>query len=234
VFAFDTIAVDGITIASPEISSVTTPLNVQQSELSGSSTPSATYAAAIASAVLVMFVAVLLGAGMLALERSENAFSRLVPVIVAPRELLTEKLTLAAGCAFAMTLATDAVLSIVAPLELSRLPLWLAAIALAAAAFGALGLAVGAIAHDLSFASLLAFLISLPVAFIALVPRTVVSSSITDLFDVISFVFPFRATLDALTGAFNAGGPTLALPLVHLAALAVAFYAIGRLALGRV
>ncbi len=233
VAAFSAIAIDGLVIAAPDISTVNAPLSVRESQLDGRSTPNAAYEAAVAATVLLMFVAVLIGAGMLALERSQNAYRRLVPVLVRPAELLAEKLALAAGCAFAMTLVTAVVLAAFAPLTLSRLPLWVAAIALGAAAFAALGLAVGALAQDLSVASLLAFLIALPVAFIALVPHSLVSSGVGDLLDAISFVFPFKPALEVLTGAFNAGGPALALPLLHLAALAAAFLAIGRLALRR-
>jgi ABC-2 type transport system permease protein len=233
VAAFSTIAVAGLAIAAPDINTIGAPLSVNQSQLSGRSTPSAAYAAAVAAAVLLMFVAVLIAAGMLALERSENAYRRLVPVLVRPSELLAQKLALAAVCAFAMTLVTAVVLAAFAPLELARLPLWVAAIALGAGSFAALGLAVGALARDVGVASLLAFLIALPVAFVALVPHSVVSSGVGDALDAVSFVFPFRAALEALTAAFSDGGPALPLPLLHLAVLAAAFFGVGRLALAR-
>ena len=48
--------------------------------------------------------------------------------------------------------------------------LWLLALAFGALAFGALGVAIGALAREVRAASLLAFLLSLPLAFLALVP----------------------------------------------------------------
>ena len=48
-----------------------------------------------------MFVTVLLAAGMLALEREEHAFGRLVRGLVSRLGLLVEKIGLAALCAFA-------------------------------------------------------------------------------------------------------------------------------------
>jgi ABC-2 type transport system permease protein len=47
----------------------------------------------------------------------------------------------------------------------------------------------------------------------------------------ISAAFPFKPALDALDAAINGGG--LALPLLHLAILALAFGAVARLALQR-
>ena len=81
-------------------------------------------------------------------------------------------------------------------------------------------------------ASLLAFMLSLPLAFLALVPSGAVAPALYDVIRVVSAVFPFKPTLDALDAALNdAGG--LGGPLLHLAALALAFGALSRLALRR-
>ena len=56
------------------------------------------------------------------------------------------------------------------PLDWSRVGLWVVALAFGALAFGALGVAIGALAREVRAASLLAFLLSLPLAFLALVP----------------------------------------------------------------
>lgn len=230
---FAGMAIDGLALASPEIGGISTPLSVQESDISGSATPSSSYAIAIATVVLLMFVTLLIGAGMLALERSENAYRRLVRGLVRPELLLVEKVVLAAACALAMTLTMSAVMSIFVVLDWSRFALWVAALALGGVAFAALGVAVGALARDVSVASLLAFLISLPVAFIALVPGTAVSSGLGSALAAISFLFPFRAALDAVANAFTGGGPALGLSLLHLAVLAVAFATLARVALLR-
>jgi hypothetical protein len=52
-----------------------------------------------------------------------------------------------------------------------------------------------------------------------------------DLIRVVSAAFPFKPSLDALDAALNGG--ELLVPLLHLAALAVAFAGIARLALRR-
>jgi ABC-type transport system involved in cytochrome c biogenesis permease component len=233
VAGFANVAIDGLALASPEIGGVATPLTVQESDISGATTPTSSYAISIAAVVLLMFVTLLLAAGMLALERSENAYGRLVRGLVRPELLLAEKVLLASSCALAMTLAMSAALSIFVPLDWGRFVLWVLALGLGGFAFAALGVAVGALARDVSIASLLAFLISLPVAFIALVPSTAVSSGLNAVLGVISFVFPFRAALDAVSNAFTGSQPAIGPPLLHLVALTLVFSALARVALLR-
>ena len=66
----------------------------------------------------------------------------------------------------------SAFVSLFVHLEWSRFPLWVAALVFGGLAFGALGVAIGGLAREVSVASLMAFLVSLPIAFIALVPAT--------------------------------------------------------------
>jgi ABC-2 type transport system permease protein len=75
-------------------------------------------------------------------------------------------------------------------------------------------------------------MLSLPLAFLALVPSGSVAPAVYDAARAISALFPFRPTLDALDAALNDSGG-LAIPLLHLAALFVAFGALARLALRR-
>ena len=80
-------------------------------------------------------------------------------------------------------------------------------------------------------ASLLAFLLSLPIAFLALVPAGSVSRGLYDAINVVSGFFPFKPALDALDAAIGGGG--LAGPLAHLLALTLGFSAVARLSLRR-
>jgi len=116
-------------------------------------------------------------------------------------------------------------------LDWSRVGLWLAALAVGAAAFAALGVAIGALAREVRAASLLAFLLSLPLAFLALVPSGAVSSGLSDAIDVVSFVFPYKAALQALDAAVNDASPSIGLPLVHLAVLMLVFGTLARVGL---
>ncbi len=231
--AFANLAIEGLGFASPVLGSIGTPLTVEQTQLAGRTTPSDAYATAIAVIVSLMFVTVLLAAGMLALERSENAYPRLVRGLVTPGRLLTEKIVLAAGCATVVTLIMAAFVSLFVPLDWSRFELWVAALALGGLAFGALGVAIGGLAREVSAASLLAFLVSLPVAFVALVPANAVSGAVKTVLDVIAFAFPFKPALEAVSNAFAGTSPGAGLPLLHLAVLALVFGGLARLAVVR-
>jgi hypothetical protein len=82
-------------------------------------------------------------------------------------------------------------------------------------------------------ASLLAFLLALPIAFLALVPSGAVSAGLYDAIRAVSAAFPFKPTLQALDAALNDAEVGIARPLAHLAALTVAYVALARLALRR-
>jgi ABC-2 type transport system permease protein len=233
VVGFADLAIDGLAFASPVLGSIGTPLTVQETELSGRTTPTATYAATISVIFSLMLVTMLLAAGMLALEREEHAFARLVRGLVSPGALLAEKVVLAAGCAAAAALVMAAGISTFVSLEWSRFPLWVVALVLAGIAFGALGVAIGGLAREVRAASLLAFMLSLPVAFIALVPSAAVSGTLKSALDTVAFVFPFGAALDAANNAFSGTSPGIGWPLVHLAGLAVGFGVVARVAVRR-
>jgi len=208
------------------------PIRVRARALEGGSTSLSAFAVALAASVSLMFVTLLLAAGMLAVEREENAFTRLVRGLVSRTALLTEKAALAALCSSAVCLVMLAGLGLFVDIDWGRFPLWLAAVIVGALAFAALGLAIGALAREVRSASLLAFMLSLPLAFLALVPSGAVAPALYDVIRAVSAAFPFKPTLDALDAALNdAGG--LAGPLLHLAGLTLAFGLLSRLALRR-
>jgi hypothetical protein len=233
VVGFANLAIAGLGFASPVLGSIGTPLTITETQLAGRTTPTDAYAAAIAVIVSLMFVTVLLAAGMLALERTENAYTRLVRGLVTPGRLLTEKILLSGGCATLVTLLMAAFVSLFVHLDWSRFELWVLALAFGGAAFGALGVMIGGAAREVSAASLLALLVSLPVAFVALVPANAVSGTLKSVLDAIAFVFPFKAALEAVSNAFSGTAPGIGLPLLHLLILAVVFGVLARLALVR-
>jgi ABC-type multidrug transport system permease subunit len=233
VISFADLAIDGLGFATPVLGSIGTPLTVHQTELAGKTTPTDSYAAAIAVIVSLMFIGLLLAASLLALERSENAYSRLVRGLITPGGLLSEKIVLSAAAAAAVTLLMSAFVSLFVHLEWSRFPLWVVALGLGGLAFGALGVAIGGLAREVSAASLMAFLVSLPVAFVALVPGDAVSGTLKSILDAVAFVFPFRAALQAASNAFSGASPGIGWPLLHLAVLTLAFGALARLSMKR-
>jgi ABC-2 family transporter protein len=231
---FGQVAIDNLGLSRDVLKSVGQPVRVRQTIVGGRRTPLDTFAAAISVTVSLMFLTVLLAAGLLALEREEHAFSRLVRGLVSRLGLLAEKIGLAALCAFAVTLLMLLALgAFFIPLDWARFPQWLVALAAGAVAFAALGVAIGGLAREVRAASLLAFLLSLPIAFLALVPSGAVSGGLDDVIRAVSAAFPFKATLQALDAALNDASPGLLGPLAHLCALAVAYTALARLAVGR-
>ena len=133
-------------------------------------------------------------------------------------------------------------------LDWGRFALWVVAMAAGALAFAALGLAIGTLTREVRAASLLAFMLALPLAFLALpfladafqvfkahgLSVDLVSTSETSVtvsLDPAANTLD-KPTLDALDAALNdAGG--LGTALLHLAALVVGFGVLSRVALRR-
>jgi ABC-2 family transporter protein len=229
---FAKVAHDNLNLSDNVLKTVGEPIVVDQHILKGGKTPLDSFAVAVAVTVSLMFVTLLLASGSLALEREENAFGRLVRGLVSRTALLAEKGLLAAGAAFIVTLAMLAGLALFIDLAWDRFPLWMVALAAGALGFAAMGVAIGGLTREVRAASLMAFMLSLPIAFLALVPSGSVSQTLYDVTRAISAVFPFKPTLDALNAALNdAGG--LGKALVHLALLVAGYGVLARLSLRR-
>lgn len=230
---FAGLAIGNLTVSNQVLGTVSQPLEVKRTTINGKRTPLDAFGVAISVTVSLMFVTILLAAGMLALEREENTFLRLVRGLVSRLGLLVEKIGLSAACAFATSLVMLMGIGLFVPLDWSRFGLWLAALAVGAVAFGSLGVAIGCLAREVRAASLLSFLLSLPIAFLALVPSGAVSTGVYSVVRVVSALFPFKPALQAMDQALNDSGQSLATPLLHLVILAAAFTAIGRVAMRR-
>jgi ABC-type multidrug transport system permease subunit len=233
VVSFANLAIQGLSFASPVLGSIGTPLTVQQSQVNGRTTPADSYAATIAVIVSLMLVTLVLAASLLAVERSENTYARLVRGLVRPEGLLSEKVILSAAAAGILALLMAALVSTFVHLDWGRFELWIVALAFAGVAFGALGVAIGALAREVSAATLLSLLLSLPIAFVSLVPASAVSSGVNSVLSVVAFVFPFKAALDAAGNAFTGGAPGIGGPLLHLLGLALVYGVLARVAVRR-
>jgi ABC-2 type transport system permease protein len=189
-------------------------------------------ALAVALSIPLMFVCVLLGAGLLALEREENAFGRLVRGLVSRWGIIAEKAgiaavlgTIAAALTLAVLVATG---SDVAAKDLLA---GLVVVVVGGVAFGALGVALGAAAREVRAASLLAVLVLLPIAVIGLIPVGLASPSLYDAIRVVSGFFPFRAVLNGIDEALR--GQDMGERLLHLAGLLAGYVVLARVALRR-
>lgn len=236
VTSFAQFAAQNLDLSKEVLATVSQPIQIQERLLHGRRTPLDSYAVVVAVSISLMFICVLLAAGGVALEREENTLARLTrgsPALVSRTAVLSEKVLLAAGCSFAAAFAMLAGIGAFVGLDWGRVELWLAALAAGAVAFGALGVALGALAKEVRAASLLAILLALPLAFLALVPAGSVAGGLYEVVRVLSFLFPFKAALEALDGAVNRASPGVGISVVHLAGLMVGYLLLARLALRR-
>ena len=223
---------DNLDVAGPLIDRLAQPIAVEKVAVGGEAPPLETFAIAVAATFTLAFVTVLLVAGSLALEREENAFPRLTRGLVSREALLAEKVLLGVAVGLVVTLLLLAGLAVFVPLAWERFGLWLAAIVLGGAALGAAGAALGAAAREVRAVSLLAFMVTLPIAFLSLIPSGAVGGGLYDAIGLITAIFPFKPTLEAITAGLDPAD-SIGGPLLHLAALVLAYGVLARLALRR-
>ena len=230
---FASLARRNLDLAVPLLGAVRQPIRVDREAVSGERPSLDAFAIGVAATVTLMFVTVLLVAGSLALEREENAFARLTRGLVGHTALLAEKVALGVVCSLMVTLLMLAGIQLFVDLDWARFPLWIPAIVVAGAGFAAFGAAIGGAAREVRASSLLAFMVSLPIAFLSLVPSGTVSVTLYDAIQVVAAIFPFDAALRALEGALDSAGPDVWLAILHLAILTIAYGVLARLALRR-
>lgn len=233
VLRFTTLSRSNLGTAGTLLTRLTQPIAVDKQVVNASTPPLEIFAIAVAATFTLAFVTVLLVAGSLALEREENAFPRLTRGLVSPAALLTEKVALGVTVGLLVTLLMLAGLAFFVPLHWSRFGLWLLAILAGGAGLGAAGAALGAVAREVRAVSLLAFMVTLPVAFLSLIPSGTVGPALSDVIEVVAALFPFKPALQAITAALDPAGPSLGAALLHLGILIIAYGLLARLALRR-
>jgi ABC-2 type transport system permease protein len=236
---FARFAAENLDLSKKVLATVSEPIQIKATLLHGRRTPLDNYAVVVAVNISLMFICVLLAAGGIALEREEHTLTRLVRgpparrALLSPQAMVIEKVIFAACCAFVIAVVMLAGIGAFVGLDWSRVGLWIAALAVGSVSFGALGVAIGALAREVRAASLLAFALSLPLAFLALVPAGAVTGGLYDAIRAVSFVFPFKASLEALDAAVNRASPGVGISLAHMAGITLAFMLLARLALKR-
>jgi ABC-type transport system involved in cytochrome c biogenesis permease component len=233
VIRFASLARDNLDVATPLIDRLAQPIVIDKQVVSEPTPPLDLYAIAVAATLTLTFVTLLLVAGSLALEREESTFARLTGGLVSRAALLGEKVMLGTIVGLAVTLLMLAGVELFVSLDWSRFGLWLVAILGGAGALAAAGAALGAGARDVRAVSLLAFMVSLPVALFSLVPSGAVGGGVYDAIRFVTALFPFRPALEAIEAALDPAGPGIGGPLLHLAILIAAYTALARLALRR-
>ena len=107
---FARLAAENLDVSKPILASIANPVDVKETAIAGTDTSLDVFGVEVAVVISLMFVTLLLAAGMLALEREEHAFGRLVRGLVSRTGLLAEKIGLAGLCAWALAAVMLAVL----------------------------------------------------------------------------------------------------------------------------
>jgi ABC-type multidrug transport system permease subunit len=233
VLRFTVLTRNNLGTAATLLTRLTQPIAVDKETVNASTPPLEVFAIAVAATFTLAFVTILLVAGSLALEREENAFPRLTRGLVPRWALVAEKVALGLVVGLLVTLLMLAGLALFVPLQWSRFALWLGAIVAGGIALGAAGAALGAAAREVRAVSLLAFMVTLPIAFLSLVPSGAVGPGLYDAIRVIAALFPFKPALQAITGALDPAGPSIGGAILHLAILTCAYGVLARFALRR-
>ena len=192
---------------------------------------------AYALALTLAFLCVLLAAGAIAAERDENVLGRLARGLVRLGELVAEKVALVALVALCLGLVLA--LAFGGAIELgnvvggepwARLPLLAFGLVAAGSAFGAFGVLLGVLARESRTATLLAFLVALPLVLVGLVPAGAV-----EIAGWVSNAYPFVHAVDFFESALYDADPwaTLARELAWLVGLAALFGAGARIGVRR-
>jgi hypothetical protein len=137
---------------------------------------------AYALALTLALVCALVAAVAIASERDENVIGRLARGLVRLEELVAAKVALTVVVAVALGIVLAAFFGLAVELAGSatgepwaRLPLLALGLALAGGAFGAFGVLLGVLAREARTASLLAFLVALPVVLLGFLPEVAVA-----------------------------------------------------------
>lgn len=158
--------------------------------------------------------------------------SRLLRGLVSRTSVVVEKTVLAALCATVVGGLMVFGFAAFVDIRFDRVWVWLPAIGAASLALSVAGVAIGATSRDVRAASLISFMVGLPLAAAALIPKGSVGSALFDTIQVISAVFPFKSSFE-LIGAGLTPGRDVLVPLLHLAALTLGYGTIASLAIRR-
>jgi ABC-2 type transport system permease protein len=221
----------GVSYSNQLLNRIGEPIKLERNPL-GSTSNVPALAIAVAVSVSLMFVALLLGAGMLAFEQEDQMLSRLLRGLVSRYSIVAEKTLLAAICASFVGALMVAGFGIFVDLRFDRAWAWLPAIAAGSVALGVAGVAIGATSRDVRAASLVSFMVGLPLAAAALIPKGTIGPAMFNLIQIISDLFPFKPAFQLISAGLTPGVDAMG-PLLHLLALTLAYGAIAILAIRR-
>ena len=224
---------EGLAQTGSALRATANPISLQQAKTHGRTWLLSAQVQSYGVAVTVTFLALLLAAGATAAERDEGTIGRLRRGLVSLGELVWAKVALAAVVGVVLGFAIVVVFGIVVEVggvtggePWARLPLLLAGVLLAAAAVGAAGVLLGALAREARTASLVAVLVVLPVVFLGLVPRGAFALAYW-----ISLFLPFAHAVRLFGAALYDSSPwgTVGIEAAWLLGIGAVFWALARL-----
>lgn len=213
------------------------PVELERSEVQGRALLLGSTVQAYGIALTLGFVALLLAAAGLAAERDENVIGRLIRRPVSRSALVGEKMAFVAVVAGAIGFVLAVVFGLVVEIgnlpggePWARLPIIAVGLVLGGASFGAVGALIGALSREARAATLVAFLVALPVMLIGLVPRSVVPVA-----GWLSEAFPFAHAARLFSAVLGDTDP--AIPVLReagwLIGLGLVYAALARLSVKR-
>lgn len=206
------------------------PVELERSEVEGRALLLGSTVQGYGIALTLGFIALLLAAAGIASERDENVIGRLIRGPIGPSALVGEKLSFVAIVGGAIGLVLTIVFGLVVEIgnlpggePWGRLPLIVLGLGLGGAAFGAVGALIGTLAREARAATLVAFLVALPIMMIGLIPRSIVPVAgwISDAFPFVHAARLFAAALGEAEPALDVireAGWLLGLGLLYAAA----------------
>lgn len=216
-------------LAAPAANAIRSPIELEVVGDAGDRPPLTGFGLAAALLVSIGLVGVLLGAAGVAGERDDNVLGRLGRGLVRPWVLAAEKMVLTTLVCTAVGGALLAGIAVAGDVAVGRPLEWAAVLLLTGLALGGLGALAGALARETRTALLAAFMLTVPLVALALIPGdgpAAAASSVT----------PFGPAFDLMQALLvdpAVDGGALARDMAVLAAMAVVAGGAAALVLGR-
>ena len=216
-------------LAAPAANAIRSPIELEVEAGGGDRPPLTGFGLAAALLVSMGLAGVLLGAAGVASERDDGVLDRLARGLVRPWVLTAEKMVLTAAIAGAVGAALLAGIALVGDVAVGRVLWWIPALALTGLALGGLGALAGALARETRTALLAAFMLTVPLVALALIPGGGPAG-------VAASLVPFGPAFDLMQALLvepRPDGGRLAADLAALAAMAAIAGGAAALALAR-
>lgn len=220
---------ENLDLAAPAANVIRSPIELATARGAEGRTALTAFGLAAALLVSIGLAGVLMGAAGVAGERDDDVVQRLVRGLVRPAALIGEKIVLTGAVCVAIGAILLGGLALAGEATVDRWALWLPTLALSGLALGAVGALAGALARETRTALLAAFMLSVPLIALALLPGGGPAGALAAL-------VPFGPAFDVMQALLvdpAVDGAAIAADLLRLALMAAVLGAIAAVALVR-